>query len=50
VEEDTSSEEEEEDISEEEEKEFEPLFDDLKKKIDFENELKEQGKAVPSEE
>jgi len=26
---------------EEENKEFEPMFEDLKKKIDFENELKE---------
>ena len=29
---------------EEEEKEFEPLFGDLKKKIDLENELKEMEK------
>jgi large subunit GTPase 1 len=29
---------------EEEEKEFEPMFDDLKKTIDFENELRDQGK------
>jgi len=28
--------------SEEEEKEFEPMFDELKKKIDIENELKEE--------
>jgi hypothetical protein len=32
-------------VEKEEEKEFEPMFDDLKKKIDIENELKE-GKPV----
>ena len=31
------------DKAKEEEKEFEPLFDELKKKIDFENEMKENN-------
>lgn len=48
-----SDEEEEEDefaVEEEEDKEFEPMFDDLKKKIDIENELKEEGKEIKKEE
>ena len=35
---------------EEEDKTFEPMFDDLKKKIDIENELKEEGKEIKKEE
>jgi len=36
-----------EDVEEEkEEKEFEPMFDELKKKIDIENELKEAGQEI----
>jgi len=34
---------------EEEEKEFEPMFDELKKKIDIENELKEAGQEIVEE-
>ena len=48
-----SDEEEDEDefgVEEEEDKEFEPMFDDLKKKIDIENELKEEGKEQIKEE
>ena len=40
---DESEEEDSSDEQEEEEKEFEPLFDELKKKIDIENELKEMN-------
>jgi hypothetical protein len=40
--EESDSEEEYDDEDDEEEKEFEPLFDELKKKIDIENELKEE--------
>ena len=36
-------------IKDEEEKEFEPLFGDLKKKIDIENELKELEGAKDEE-
>ena len=36
-------------IKDEEEKEFEPLFGDLKKKIDIENELKELEGAKDDE-
>jgi len=40
--EETDSEDSEEESEDEEEKEFEPMFDELKKKIDIENELKEE--------
>jgi len=40
--EESDSEEEYDDEEDEEEKEFEPMFDELKKKIDIENELKEE--------
>lgn len=35
---------------EEEEKTFEPMFDELKKKIDIENELREAGQEIPAPE
>lgn len=40
--EETDSEDSEGESEDEEEKEFEPMFDELKKKIDIENELKEE--------
>jgi len=40
--EETDSEDSEAESEDEEEKEFEPMFDELKKKIDIENELKEE--------